>query len=154
MRYHQFGEGRFFVRLDPGDEIVASVTELAKAEEIQAGHVTGLGSTSEITLAFLDPEAGEYVGRTFDEPMEVAQLTGTISRDEDDRPMVHLHGVVAPRELLAYAGHVQSATVGLVAELLVTKLPGRLDRRPVEGLPFLGLFLPGEPPPVGDEAAS
>jgi predicted DNA-binding protein with PD1-like motif len=153
MRYHQFGEGRFVVRLGPGEELVASLVELAKAEDIQAGYVTGIGSTSKVTLGFLDPEAGEYLDRVFDEPMEIAQLTGTFSQHEE-RPVVHVHGVVAPRELLAYAGHIQSATVGVVAELIVTKLPGRLDRQEVEGQPFLGLLLPGESPPAGDEAAS
>lgn len=153
MRYHLFGTERFFVRLEPGEELLASLSELAKAEDIQAGMVTGIGSTSQVTLGFLDPEAGEYVDRTFEEPMEIAQLTGTISRHEE-RPVVHVHGVLAPRELLAYAGHIQSATIGVVAELLVTKLPGRLDRQEVQGQPFLGLFLPGESPPDGDEAAS
>lgn len=150
MRYHHFGDGRFVLRLDPGDDVISSLAELADRERIDAGLVTGLGSIEKITLGFLDPEAQEYVRRRFEEPMEVAQMTGTISL-EADRHFVHLHAVVAPRELLAYAGHVHDATVGVVMELFVTRFPGTLARLPVEGQPFPGLFLPGEASP-GDEA--
>lgn len=151
MRYHDFGDGRFFLRLDPGDDVIASIAELATQEDIDAGHITGLGSVEKITLGFLDPEAQEYVRRRFEEPMEVAQITGSLSL-EGERHFVHLHAVVAPRELLAYGGHVHDATVGVVMELFVTRLPGTLTRLPVEGQPFPGLFLPGETPP-GDEDA-
>jgi len=151
MRYHDFGDGRFVLRLDPGDDVISSLADLADREGIDAGHITGLGSVERITLGFLDPEAQEYVRRRFEEPMEVAQMTGTLSV-EGDRHFVHLHAVVAPRELLAYGGHVHDATVGVVMELFVTRLPGALTRLPVEGQPFPGLFLPGETPP-GDEDA-
>ena len=152
MRHHHFGDGRYVVRLDPGEDLLGQLQSFAAEEQITAGHVTGLGSIDKITLGFLDPEAKEYVRRTFDEPMEVAQLTGTISTD-DDKPMIHAHAVVAPRELLAYAGHVHAARVGVVMELIVTSFPGRLSRHPIPDQPFLGLFLPGEEPPKGDAAS-
>jgi predicted DNA-binding protein with PD1-like motif len=151
MRYHDFGDGRYVLRLDAGDDLISSLADLADREHIDAGHVTGLGSVERITLGFLDPEVHEYVRRRFEEPMEVAQLTGTISV-EGDRHFVHLHAVVAPRELLAYGGHVHDATVGVVMELFVTRFPGALTRLPVAGQPFPGLFLPGESPP-GEHAA-
>lgn len=149
MRYHHFGDGRFVLRLDAGEDVISCLAEMAQQEGIAAGHVTGLGSVEKITLGFLDPETREYVRRRFDEPMEVAQMTGTISL-EGDRHFVHLHTVVAPRELLAYGGHVHDATVGAVMELFVTRFPDALVRAPVEGLPFPGLFLPGETPPGAD----
>lgn len=152
MRHHHFGDGRYALRLDPGEELIASLAAFAQAEEIEAGYVTGLGSVERVTLGFFDIETSEYVRRRFDEPLEVAQLTGTFSR-EGDKPFVHVHAVVAPRELLAYGGHVHSATVGLVMELFVTRLPGRLDRFPLPGKPILALCLPGEPPPEGSAPA-
>ena len=111
MRHHDFGDGRYVIRLDPGEDLLGQLGSFASEMEIEAGHVTGIGSVDKLTLGFLDPEAKEYEKRTFDEPMEVAQLTASISTD-GDRPMIHAHVVVAPRELLAYAGHVHSARVG------------------------------------------
>lgn len=152
MRHHHFGDGRYVVRLDAGEDVIQSLVDLAIEEDIVAGRVTGLGSFEEVTLGWLDPDAGEYLTRRFEEPMEVANLTGTISREED-RPHVHLHGVLGPRELLAYAGHVHEAKVGAVVELFVDAFPDTLRRIPVTGQPFPGLFLPGESPPEGDDAA-
>ena len=113
--------------------------------------MTGLGSFDQVVLGFLDREAGEYVKRRFEEPMEVGQLTGTVSMAED-KPFLHVHAVVGPRELLAYTGHVHSARVGAVMELFVMSFPGRLERHEVEGVPFPALFLPGETPPEGESA--
>jgi predicted DNA-binding protein with PD1-like motif len=149
MRYHHFGDGRYVVRLGPGEDLLASLESLAEDEDIDAGYVIGIGSVDRITLGYLDRETNEYLRRRFDEALEVAQLTGSFSREGDDR-FVHVHAVVAPRELLAYGGHVHEATVGAVMELFVTTLPDRLDRLPVEGQPFPGLFLPGESPPEKD----
>ncbi|MFV1960181.1 MAG: PPC domain-containing DNA-binding protein [Planctomycetota bacterium] len=152
MRHHEFGDGRILLRLDPGEEVIGSLAAFAAREQITAGYVTGLGSVERLVLGFLDPQVGEYVKRTFEEPMEVAQLTGSISMD-GDRPFVHAHAVVAPRELLAYAGHVHEARVGAVMELFVTRLPGRLERRVLPDQPFLALFLPGEAPPEEESAS-
>ena len=155
MQHTALGNGRHFVRLDPGDEIVASIRQLAIELDLTGGFVQGLGSTSQLTLGFLDPETGEYHKRVFDEPMEIGNLTGTITWDaESDAPFVHLHGVFAPRELISYAGHVHEATTGLVAELNVVGYDLRLERHSVAGKPFPWLLLPDEPRPTPPEATS
>jgi predicted DNA-binding protein with PD1-like motif len=148
MRHHHFGQGRYVLRLDPGEEVVASLRAFAHQVGVEAGFVTGLGSVDMVVLGFLDRQGGEYVRRRFEERMEVGSLTGSFSM-EGDRPYVHLHAVVSPQEMLAYTGHVHEARVAVLLELLVTALPGRLDRVEVAGQPFPSLRLPGEGPPAG-----
>jgi predicted DNA-binding protein with PD1-like motif len=150
MRHHHLGDGAFVVRLDPGDEILASLTRVAEEHDIMAGHVMGLGAVDRLVLALLDPATGEYERRKFEEPMEVGHLMGTFSMD-GDRPFVHVHAVVAPRELLAYAGHVMEARVSVSMELFVRRLPGRLDRQEIEGQSLKRLQLPGETPAEAEE---
>jgi predicted DNA-binding protein with PD1-like motif len=152
MRHHHFGQGRYVLRLDPGEEVVASLRAFAHEVGIEAGVVTGLGSVDTVVLGFLDREGSEYVRRRFEERMEVGSLTGSLSM-EGERPFVHLHAVVAPQEMLAYTGHVHEARVAAVLELYVTALPGRLDRADVAGQPFPALRLPGEEAPSGGAAA-
>jgi hypothetical protein len=138
------------MRLDPGDELVANLRSLAAEEGLTAGFITGIGSTSQVVMSWLDPETGEYQKRKFDEPMEVANLTGTISISADDgRPFVHLHAVLAPRELIAYAGHVHEARTGLVLEVFVWSFEERLERAAAPDKSFPWLYLPGEPRPDG-----
>ena len=153
MRYTALSNGRYFLRLDPGDELVASLRQFATESEIRGGFIQGLGSTSHLVLGFLDPESGEYVKRTFDEPMEVGSLSGTISFDvAEDRPFIHLHGVFAPLELLAYTGHVHEARTGAVMEVYIATFDAKLERHQVEGKPFPWLFLPDEPRPESESS--
>lgn len=146
MRHHDFGGGRHVLRLDPGEDVLLTLRDFAKKASITAGVISGLGSVDVITLGFLDPAENAYGKRRFEERMEVAALTGSLSMD-GDQPFVHLHAVVSPREFLAYAGHVHDAKVGAVLEVFVTALPGKLERVTVEGQPFPSLLLPGEPKP-------
>jgi predicted DNA-binding protein with PD1-like motif len=154
MHYHPVGADRYLMRLDPGDELVASLRQFATDEDIVGAYVTGLGSTSQATMSWLDPESGEYQRRKFDEAMEVATLSGTISVAADDgRPFVHLHGVLAPRELLAYAGHIHEARTGAVMEIVIFTFAERLERHVMEDKPFPWLLMPDEDPAAGGDAA-
>ena len=152
MQHTPLGNGRYFIRLDPGDEIISCLRAFAADLEIASAFVQGFGSTADVTLGFLDPETGEYEKRLFDEPMEVGNLSGTITHDTvEDRPMVHLHGVFAPRELLAYSGHVHEAHTGVVMEVYVVGFDVRLERWNVPGKPVPWLLLPDETRPQADE---
>lgn len=153
MHYHPLADGRYAMRLDPGDELIASLRQFAGDQEIVAGFIHGLGSVSQATLGFLDPETGEYVRRRFEEPMEVGSLSGTISISaEDQRPFVHLHAVLAPRELIAYSGHVHEARTGAVMEIIVETYPKPLERVTLADKPFPWLLLPDEDRPDGGDA--
>jgi hypothetical protein len=147
MRHHAFGNGQHVLRLDPGEDLVAVLRRVVEEQGIQAGTISGLGSVDEVTLGYLDPEANEYLKRRFAERMEVAALSGSVSMEEE-RPHVHLHAVVSPREFLAYAGHVHEARVGAALEVFIHAFPGRLRRVAVEGQPFPRMLLPDEPLPA------
>jgi predicted DNA-binding protein with PD1-like motif len=151
MQHHHFGDGRHVLRLDAGEELVATLRAFCQEQEITAGLVTGLGSVDQVILGFLDPELREYVRRRFEERMEVGSLTGSISM-EGDKPFVHIHAVLAPREQLAYTGHIHEAKVGATLELFLTAFPGTLSRVQLPTQPFPSLFLPGETRPEGDAA--
>ena len=152
MRYHALGDGRYVMRLDPGDEVIASLRQFASEESVTAGWITGIGSTSTAIMSWLDPESGEYVRRKLDEPMEIGNLSGTISvAAEDGRAFVHLHAVLAPRELLAYSGHIHEARTGAVMEIFIFTFDLKLERHAVPDKPFPWMVLPGEPLP-GSEA--
>ena len=79
--------------------------------EIAGGTLSGLGSTSEVEIAFFDPEKKEYFPRTFKEPMEIGNMVGNFSRLGDDRH-VHVHITVSGPELIAFTGHLKRGVVG------------------------------------------
>lgn len=152
MKYHHFGSGRYVLRLDPGEEVVGSIVSFAEARGISAGWVSGLGSLDHAVLGFLDPKERVYLKRTFDERLEIGNLTGNLGVTEDGKTIAHLHAVLSPRELLAYAGHLHEGRVGVVAEVLVTAMQGRIVRAVDPATGFTRLVLPGEAPPAAGEA--
>ena len=152
MKYHHFGSGRYVLRLDPGEEVMASIVAFAEQRGMTAGWVSALGSLDQAVLGFLDPKDQVYLKRTFDERMEIGSLTANIGVTDDGKCFVHAHAVLSPRELLAYTGHVHEARVGVVVEAMVTALEGTLLRVVDPETGFARLLLPGEagtPPAPG-----
>jgi hypothetical protein len=143
MRYHHFGSDRYVLRLEPGEEVVGSIAAFAQERGVHAGWVTGLGSVDHAVLGFLDPKERVYLKRTFDERMEIGNLTGNIGLNVD-QAACHLHATLSPRELIAYAGHLHEAKVGVVVEIMIGA-EGRISRVVDPATGFARLLLPGEP---------
>ena len=148
MRYHHFGSDRYVLRLDPGEEVVASLVAFAEETGLEGGWISGIGSLDRAVLGFLDPRDRVYLKRTFDERMEIGHLGGNIGVTAEGRPFVHAHAVLSPRELLAYTGHLHEAKVGVVVEIMVVELKGRISRVVDPATGFARLLLPGEPEPL------
>jgi predicted DNA-binding protein with PD1-like motif len=115
------------VVLSPGEEILESLVEAARAHDIRGGFLTGLGSTSEVELAFFDPEKKEYVPRSFNEPMEIGSMAGNFSR-LDDEYHVHIHATVCGPELIAFTGHLNRGVVGTACEIYIRRTATEIVR--------------------------
>ena len=115
------------VTLEPGEEIIACLLDVAETHDVRAGCLTGLGSTSEAEIAFFDPEKKEYVPRVFSEPMEIGSMVGNFSRLEDGAH-AHVHITVSGPDLIAFTGHLNRAVVGTACEIYVRKLATEVAR--------------------------
>lgn len=127
-------------RLEIGDEIIASVRELARKESIPSAFISGLGAVNDITLAFYDRMTRVYEETRLTQELEVASMTGNIAWLGDE-PVVHLHGVVSRRDGTTAAGHIMRGTVSVTLEVMVLVQPDRIHRRndPAVGLNLLDL---------------
>ena len=129
------------VVLGPGEEIVASLLQAAEAHKIAGGVLSGLGSVSEVEIAFFDPGKKEYLSRTFQEPMEIGHLAGNFSRLEE-QAHVHCHIVVAGTDMLAFTGHLVRGVVGTACEIYIRRLDRAVTRVRDADLGFSPLKLP------------
>ena len=136
MDYQKFG-GTYVVRLDPGDEIVEKVLWLAAVEDIRLATVTGLGAVDNVTLGIYSPDTRQFKANMFLADFEIVSLTGTIT-SQRKRPYAHLHMAVGDLAGRCYGGHLNRAVVSATAELIITVLPGEVDRQPD---PKIGLNL-------------
>lgn len=127
-------------RLEIGDEIIASVRELARTEAIPSAFISGLGAVNDITLAFYDTMTRTYEETRLTQELEVVSMTGNIAWLGEE-PVVHLHGVVSRRDGTTAAGHIMRGTVSVTLEVMVLVHADKIQRRnvPAVGLNLLDL---------------
>lgn len=127
MDYRSFG-GTYVVRMDPGEEILASLTALCEKEDIRLASVEAIGAANRAELCVYDVQNKVFHEQTLTGPMEIASLAGSVTR-RDGQVYLHLHGVVCDENLAAHGGHVKSLTVSATCEMFVRTLPGKVGRR-------------------------
>ncbi len=127
MQVKELPASRYLLVLDRDEELVSTVTAFLAERGIMGGTVTGIGALKNHTLGFFDVESQEYLKRTFEENMELGNLTGTIG-SVDGKPFLHAHATVCGPELIAFTGHLFKAEVAVTAELIVTDFETELPR--------------------------
>jgi predicted DNA-binding protein with PD1-like motif len=124
---------RYLLVLDRDEELVSTVTAFLEERKILGGTVSGIGALKNHTMGFFDVEKQEYLKRTFEENMELGNLTGTIGT-VDGKPFLHAHATVCGPELIAFTGHLFKGEVAVTAELTVTDFETELPRAEDEDL--------------------
>ena len=128
MDYRKFGSP-YVIRLDPGDEIIEKVLWLAAVEGVKLATVTGLGAVDNVTLGIYSPDTKQFKANMFHADFEIVSLTGTITTQRG-RPYAHPHMAVGDLSGRCYGGHLYRAVASATAEIIMTVLPGEIDRQP------------------------
>jgi hypothetical protein len=135
----------YALRLDAGEEIVASLRQFAAARGIRAGLISGLGAVGETELGFFVRSTRTYTTRTFSGEHEIGVLTGNFS-ELDGEPFPHCHIVIAGEDMVAYTGHLFRGQVTVTCEIQIVTDPGILRRVRRPDLGFNPLDLSQDPP--------
>ena len=136
----KIGERTFVLVMDSGDEVVATLTDFAKAQGFAASHFTRIGALHDVTLGFFDWKTKDYTRIVLDEQVEVLSLMGDIALDENE-PRVHAHIVVGRSDGSAHGGHLLEAHVRPTLEIVLIETPALLRRTydPESGLALINL---------------
>ena len=125
--------GHYVLSLDNHVNIVEALTAFCAEKEILAGSITGLGAIGSATFRFLNPATKQYVDKTFEEQMEITNLTGNISQ-KDGKPYLHVHITASRSDYSCIGGHLLEARVNGACELFVTAFADtHVGRRPDPG---------------------
>ncbi len=126
MKFRKDGQN-YWVILDTGDEIIASLSEFAKKEKILGAQLWGIGSIKDCELGDFDYAKNEYARRKFPGGHELLSLTGNINDSG-----VHAHVLVGGKDFAPVGGHLFSGTVPLVCEIFV--IPSRALKKSPLGI--------------------
>ena len=64
MDYRKFEQG-YVLRLDPGEEIVGSLTRLVEQESIQLASVSALGAANDVTIGIFNTVEKKYYSQRY-----------------------------------------------------------------------------------------
>ena len=126
MKYKRFGED-IAVRLEVGEEVVASLAEIAEREGVTFASVSGIGAADDIAVSVYDVKAKKYFDNEYREPMEITSLLGTVS-EKDGAPYIHIHAAACRRDGTAVGGHLKRAVISATCELVLHTVYGRVPR--------------------------
>ena len=128
MEYRKFSQG-YVLRLDPGEEIVASLTRLVEQEQVQLGSVTAIGAANDVTIGIFSTQEKQYHARRYQGDYEISALVGNVTRKEGE-PYLHLHITIGnPVTGEVHAGHLTSATISATLELFLQVWDGQVGRK-------------------------
>ena len=128
MEYRKFSQG-YVLRLDPGEEIVASLTRLVEQEQVQLGSVTAIGAANDVTIGIFSTQEKQYHARRYQGDYEISALVGNVTRKEG-KPYLHLHITIGnPVTGEVHAGHLTSATISATLELFLQVWDGQVGRK-------------------------
>ena len=128
MEYKNIDSQHILVRLDPNDEIVTSLMQVAKEEKIELAMVQGIGAVKKVVMGVYNVPEQHYKANTLEGAFEMLSLTGTIVTGT----LIDGHIAVGDEQGAAHGGHLNEAIISATAEIVITKLAGSVDRRKSE----------------------
>lgn len=127
-KYKEIPGGRYVLSLDNHVEVSAALAAFCEEKGIYAGTVYGIGAVNKAIFRYLNPETMKYVDRTFEEQMEITNLTGNIS-SKDGKVYLHLHVTASRSDYSCIGGHLLTAWINGACELVVEAFDITLGRR-------------------------
>jgi predicted DNA-binding protein with PD1-like motif len=114
--------------LKTGDKLPDAILALAKRAKVATAAVEAIGGVSKLTLSYFNHRTRKYEEHRFNEYMEVTSLVGNVTL-KDGKPFLHAHGNFGRKDLSVAGGHVTSAVVFPLLEVIMTPTKKRALRR-------------------------
>ncbi|GAC1650926.1 MAG: hypothetical protein NVS4B8_25500 [Herpetosiphon sp.] len=124
-----------FVRLDPGNQLVASLRHVADELSLDVAAITsGVGMLDGVELGFFNMEKGDYDGTTFDGIFDLNSVMGNIVR-RDGVAIPHVHLVFNNAAHQTWSGHLLEAVCHITMEIFLSTSTLELKRVKLEPFP-------------------
>lgn len=126
----------FIVSIAPNEDIVESLKQLVKEQEIKSGYLVGIGAVKSARVAHYRVSDKKYTERAIKKSLEVTNITGIITMDK-----VHVHITAGNQLFRGYGGHLVRAVVAAACEIIVVATEEEIGRKFSEeiGLDLLDL---------------
>ena len=127
MQFRNFGS-KYFVRIDKGEEILASLKKFCEQEKISLAEVKALGAVDDFNVGLFDVAEKQYHTNHFQFPAEIVSLWGTVTTKNGEF-YAHLHMSAADKDGHVFGGHLNSAKVSATCEMVIDVCKGTVERK-------------------------
>lgn len=131
MDYKNYN-GVIYLRLDKGDEIISSLTEVCKKEQINTASVSGIGGCGEIEVGTYMIDKQDYKVQHMTGMFEMISLTGNITL-KDNCPFPHVHSLFSYLDENGVSklagGHLKKAVILLTGEIVINPVTNGAIKR-------------------------
>jgi predicted DNA-binding protein with PD1-like motif len=114
--------------LEAGTNLTEELLRIAKKERIKTARLEAIGGVNRLRLAYYNHRLKKYEEHQFNEFLEVTGMLGNITQ-KDGKPFLHAHGTFGRRDTSVVGGHLISATVFPLLEVVITPTRNRATRR-------------------------
>lgn len=125
-----------FIRLDHGEDILASLSDAVHEEKSTLALTTGLGMISDFEIGYFDN--GEYLRKAFAEAHELLSMQGSVATEGD--PRLHIHVTVADKTHSAFGGHLLRGKVWMSNEIVALRVEGLSSSRELDTVKKVGVL--------------
>ena len=131
MDYRKYDD-TVYIRMDRGDEIIGSILDVCRKEQISSAAFSGIGGCSEAQIQTFLPETGTFETETISGMLELVSLMGNVISDDQEEPYLHAHGLFSYKDgdkHCVSAGHIKSIIVLYTAEIELRPVKGGTIRK-------------------------
>ena len=114
--------------MDPGEEILTEMKEIALKEQIKLAEVTAIGAVNDFTVGVYNVSEKRYYANHFEGNYEVVSFLGTINTMSGEF-YTHIHMSCGDQDGHVFGGHLNEAKVSATLEMVITLIDGRVDRK-------------------------
>jgi len=121
----QVQQGRVFIgRLPHHGDLLMSLTDLCRQENIRLGVFSVIGALTGARLGYYNQNTRNYIEcLRLDERLEIVSATGNISL-KDSQIFVHSHIILSNDQGATYGGHLVEGCMIFAAEYCIRELTG------------------------------
>ncbi|MHA2357661.1 MAG: PPC domain-containing DNA-binding protein [Candidatus Heimdallarchaeaceae archaeon] len=120
-----------FLKLEKGEDILSSIIEYCKNNELKSGVLVGLGAVEKAKLGFFDMQTKTYLTNNYDFNAEIVNCTGNIAiNGETGEYIAHIHMIIGDKEGNTFGGHVlPDNPISVTGEFKIIETDVTLQRR-------------------------
>lgn len=127
MEYRKFND-TYVIRLNKGEEIIESLKNLCRDEDIKLAEITGLGASDFVEIGVFNIYTKEYNTKVFEGMFEITSLVGNVTR-KDGEVYLHIHINFGDEEGLVKGGHLVKSRISATSEIILRKIDGEVGRK-------------------------